>query len=103
MQVKSKNIDLNGIHKSASITFYSKKRGYLLCMEFRDNKLVYHPIGGKYEDKDKNIEKTAFFNTELFPINSDIIEFHLFDSLYCLENSTKLCKNNIQFEILSNF
>jgi hypothetical protein len=37
----------------------------------------------------ENSEKTAFFNTELFPVNSDIIEFHIFDSLYCLENSTK--------------
>jgi hypothetical protein len=55
----NKNIDLNGTHKSASITFFCKNRGYLLCMEIRDNKLVYHPIGGKYEDKDGNIEKTA--------------------------------------------
>ncbi len=54
-----KNIILKGIHKSASITFYSKKLGYLLCKEIRDNKLVYHPIGGKYEDKDEYIEFTA--------------------------------------------
>lgn len=54
-----KNIGLIGIYKSASITFYSKKYGYLLCQEFRDNKLVYHPIGGKYEDRDKSIEYTA--------------------------------------------
>lgn len=33
-------------------------------------------------------EKTALFNTELFPVNSTIVDFHLFDSLFCLENST---------------
>ncbi len=54
-----KNLGLIGIYKSASITFYSKKYGYLLCQEFRDNKLVYHPIGGKYEDRDESIEYTA--------------------------------------------
>ena len=32
-------------------------------------------------------EKTAKFNIELFPINTTIIEFNLFDSLFCLENS----------------
>jgi hypothetical protein len=37
----------------------------------------------------ENSEKTALFNTEIFPVNSNIIEFHLFDSIYCLENSTK--------------
>ena len=54
-----KNISLIGIYKSASITFYSKKYGYLLCQEFRDNKLVFHPIGGKYEERDESIEYTA--------------------------------------------
>lgn len=54
-----KNINLIGIYKSASITFYSKSKGYLLCKEFRDNKLVFHPIGGKYEDRDGSIEYTA--------------------------------------------
>jgi hypothetical protein len=36
----------------------------------------------------ENIEKTVQFNTELFPVNTAIIEFNLFDSLFCLENST---------------
>ena len=36
----------------------------------------------------ENIEKTVQFNTEVFPLNSKTIEFHLFDSLFCLENST---------------
>ncbi len=36
----------------------------------------------------ENIEKTVQFNTELFPVNSKTIEYHLFDSLYCLQNST---------------
>lgn len=59
VEENNKNISLQGIHKSASITFYSKKLGYLLCKEIRDNKLVYHPIGGKYEEIDKSIEYTA--------------------------------------------
>ncbi len=58
-EIKFKNIDLIGIYKSASITFYSKNLGYLLCQEIRDNKLVYHPIGGKYEERDGSIEYTA--------------------------------------------
>ncbi len=55
----NKNINLVGVYKSASITFYSKTLGYLLCKEVRDNKLVYHPIGGKYEERDESIEYTA--------------------------------------------
>lgn len=54
-----KNISLIGVYKSASITFYSKTLGYLLCQEIRDNKIVYHPIGGKYETHDQSIEYTA--------------------------------------------
>lgn len=54
-----KNVGLIGVYKSASITFYSKTHGYLLCQEIRDNKLVYHPIGGKYETRDESIEYTA--------------------------------------------
>ncbi len=56
---KIKNMNLTGVYKSASITFYSKTLGYLLCQEVRDNKLVYHPIGGKYEERDESIEYTA--------------------------------------------
>lgn len=54
---KIDNID--GTFKSASITFYCKGFGFLLCKEMRDNKLVLHPIGGKYEEEDEIIEKTA--------------------------------------------
>lgn len=36
----------------------------------------------------ENIEKTVQFNTELFPVNATIIEFNLFDSIFCIENST---------------
>ncbi len=50
---------VDGIFKSASITFYCKGFGFLLCKELRDNKLVLHPIGGKYEEYDETIEKTA--------------------------------------------
>ncbi len=57
--INKNSTKLDGTYKSASITFYCKNMGYLLCMEMRDNKLVYHPIGGKYENKDKCIEKTA--------------------------------------------
>ncbi len=99
MQVKSKNIDLNGIHKSASITFYSKKRGYLLCMEFRDNKLVYHPIGGKYEDKDENIEKTAcreFIEESGILNNNEFI--NLINNETLIENSNEtLIENSINY------
>ncbi len=55
----TKNIGLIGVYKSASITFYSKDKGYLLCQEIRDNKLVFHPIGGKCEKNDESIEYTA--------------------------------------------
>ncbi len=37
----------------------------------------------------ENTEESKNFNTEIFPLNSNIIEFHLFDSLFCLENLTK--------------
>ncbi len=91
IQVKSKNIDLNGTHKSASITFYSKNRGYLLCMEFRDNKLVYHPIGGKYEEKDENIEKTA---CREFIEESGILKN---DEFINLINNENLLENSINY------
>ncbi len=45
--------------KSASLTFSSKKHGFLLCKEERDRKIVYHPIGGKCEKTDTNIAYTA--------------------------------------------
>ncbi len=51
--------EIQKIFKSASITFFSKNRGFLLCKEHRDHHLVFHPIGGKYEKYDQNIEKTA--------------------------------------------
>lgn len=47
------------IFKSASITFFDKIRGFLLCKEDRDRKLLYHPIGGKYEPEDVEIHMTA--------------------------------------------
>jgi hypothetical protein len=51
--------EIHKIFKSASLTFFSKNRGFLLCKEHRDHRLVFHPIGGKYEKVDQNIEKTA--------------------------------------------
>ncbi len=47
------------IYKSASLLFFDKEKGYLICQEMRDNKLLYHPIGGKYESKDNNIGETS--------------------------------------------
>ena len=54
------NIDKK-IYKSASLTFYSKKLGYLFCEEFRhtEKKILIHPIGGKVENYDKDIFSTA--------------------------------------------
>ncbi len=78
VKIKVKNVNLKGIYKSASITFYSKTNGYLLCEEVRDNKLVYHPIGGKYEEFDKNIENTAsreFIEETGILQNKDFIDF----------------------------
>lgn len=62
------NSDENSNNK---ITIYKKSSTELLA--------VYNP---------ENTEKTAIFNIELFPVNATIIEFNLFDSLFCLENST---------------
>ncbi len=45
----------------------------------------------------ENTEKTAKFNIELFPVNYNIIEYQLFDSLFCIENSM----NEILFDTTS--
>jgi 8-oxo-dGTP pyrophosphatase MutT (NUDIX family) len=49
------------IFKSASLTFYDKNLGYLLCDEFRykEKKTLVHTVGGKVEPFDKNIFETA--------------------------------------------
>lgn len=62
VEIKEVNIDLEKpllTYKSASLIFYNNEKNYLLCKEKRDNKLLYHPIGGKYETKDANIGETA--------------------------------------------
>ena len=72
--IKIKSIfDTNnsGENSNNNITINKKSSTELLA--------VYNP---------ENIEKTVQFNTEVFPVNSKTIEFHLFDSLFCLENST---------------
>lgn len=72
--IKIKSIfDTNnsGENSNNNITINKKSSTELLA--------VYNP---------ENIEKTVQFNTEVFPLNSKTIEFHLFDSLFCLENST---------------
>jgi len=49
------------IYKSASLTFYDKNLGYLICEEFRhkEKKILSHTIGGKVENYDRNIFSTA--------------------------------------------
>lgn len=88
-----KNVDLIGVYKSASITFYSKTYGYLLCQEIRDNKLVFHPIGGKYEDRDQSIEYTA---CREFIEESGILKNNEFVTL--LSNYTLSNKNIISYD-----
>ena len=53
--------DTKKIFKSASLTFYDKDLGYLLCEEFRykEKKNLIHTIGGKVETSDNNIFFTA--------------------------------------------
>jgi hypothetical protein len=66
------------IFKSASLTFFSKKHGFLLCKEERDHRLVIHPIGGKYEKCDENIEMTAareFVEETGIMKNADYIDY----------------------------
>lgn len=95
------------IFKSASLTFYSKDLGYLLCEEFRykEKKLLIHPIGGKVEDYDKDIFSTAIrefieeVNLETHPILNikKLNKTDLTDELsYFLENKSyyiDLCIN----------
>ena len=52
---------LKKIYKSASLTFYSKELGYLICEEFRykEKKILLHTIGGKVEYYDNDIFSTA--------------------------------------------
>jgi hypothetical protein len=59
--VDIKEVHKKKIFKSASLTFYSKELGYLLCEEFRykEKKILIHPIGGKVENYDKDIFSTA--------------------------------------------
>ncbi len=87
----NKNIDLVGVYKSASITFYSKTYGYLLCKEVRDNKLVYHPIGGKYEERDQSIEYTA---AREFIEETGILKNR--DFIHLLEQNNELNNNDLE-------
>lgn len=48
-------------YSSASLTFYSKQKGFMMCNEYRyrEKKTLIHPIGGKTETYDNNILSTA--------------------------------------------
>ncbi len=93
---KINNISLIGVYKSASITFYSKSLGYLLCQEVRDNKLVYHPIGGKYEERDQSIEYTASREfVEETGILKNIDFIHLLQNNNMINNSLE--KNGVDY------
>jgi 8-oxo-dGTP pyrophosphatase MutT (NUDIX family) len=93
---KNKKIK-NKIFKSASITFYSKKLGYLLCEEFRykEKKILLHPIGGKVENFDKDIFTTAIrefieeVNLELHPI----LNANKYDKNTLTENMCEILQN----------
>jgi hypothetical protein len=51
----------NKLFSSASLTFYHKTLGYLICNEYRKTEQVnlYHVIGGKTEESDVDILYTA--------------------------------------------
>jgi hypothetical protein len=66
------------IYKSASLTWIGREPHVLrllLCREYRKNKLLYHPIGGKYEEYDTNISITAIRE---FLEESNILQNHDF-------------------------
>lgn len=46
------------LYKSASLSFLWGDK-LLLCREYRRGKLLIHPIGGKYEERDGEISHTA--------------------------------------------
>lgn len=48
-------------YKSASLTFYDYKNGLLIANEYRyrEKKYLFHPIGGKVDEFDKDIFYTA--------------------------------------------
>ncbi len=59
--------------RSCSLIFYHPEKGYLLCEEYRKNKLCSHCIGGKCESYDKTLVDTAcreFIEETSLTINS---------------------------------
>lgn len=74
--LKKSSVKNKKTFKSASLTFYDNTNGYLICEEYRykEKKILYHTIGGKVEDYDKDIFCTAVrefieeTNLELHPI-----------------------------------
>jgi len=79
--IRNKFDELNlGIKiKSIFDANYSEQNSKNNILSSTDLLAVYNP---------KNTEKTAIFDTELFPVNATINEFNLFDSIFCSENSS---------------
>lgn len=74
-------------YSSASLTFYSKQKGFMMCNEYRhkERKVLIHPIGGKTETYDDSILVTA--------IREFIEETDLINHSHI--NSTQLDKNGL--------
>jgi hypothetical protein len=99
------NLNLNKIFKSASITFFDKNLGFLLCKENRDRKIVYHPIGGKYENEDIEINMTAareFVEETGIMKCGDFIEYIKKSSFYDPNEKIMKCASKILNELLLN-
>lgn len=74
-------------YSSASLTFHSKQKGFMMCNEYRykERKVLIHPIGGKTESFDDSVLITAIreFIEETDLINHEHI------------NSAQLDKNGL--------
>lgn len=67
-------------YRSASLIFYDKQHGFLICDEYRyreKNKLL-HLLGGKYEKEDNNLFYTGIRE---FIEESDLLQHEYFNSL----------------------
>jgi len=94
-------------YKSASLTLYNKKNGFLLANEYRyrEKKNLYHPIGGKVENFDKDLFFTSIreFIEETNLLKHTIInKGNLSIDNFCLDIYNLLNKYKEFFDICVN-